>query len=303
MKIVSLLPSSTEIVYALGLGDDLVAVSHECDYPPSALLKPKITRARVDSNLPSHEIDQQVREQLHEAGSLYDLDFDLLNRLEPELILTQQLCSVCAVSYEYVKDAVKGLRCSPEVLNLEPMYLADIFENIRLVGCHTGRLERAEKFIASLQCRVEQVRHLVSRFDSRPKTFFLEWLNPPFCGGHWNGELVEMAGGVDTIAVVGKPSRRVKWEEIAAFSPEVVVISCCGFSLDRTLRETPQLSAISEWWQLPAVRNERVYVADGNQFFSRPGPRIIDSLEMLAVMIHPELAPEFNIPPTAFQKL
>lgn len=303
MKIVSLLPSATEIVYALGLGDDLVAVSHECDFPPEARSKPRITRALVDSNQPSETINREVREKLHEAGTLYDLDFELLERLQPDLILTQQLCSVCAVSYDYVKDAVKGLRHSPRVVNLEPMRLQDIFENIRTVARMTGRSEQGEAVISSLQRRVERVRSLISRVDSRPRTFLMEWLEPPFSGGHWNGELVEIAGGMDRIAKSGHPSRRVEWKEILDFAPEIVVISCCGFSIDRTLREVARLKRVDEWRCLPAVLNHHVFVADGNQYFSRPGPRIIDSLEMLAVMIHPELAPEYEIPTKAFLQL
>jgi iron complex transport system substrate-binding protein len=303
MRIVSLLPSATEIVYALGLGDDLVAVSHECDYPAAARTKPRITRALVDSDHASETIDREVREKLHETGTVYDLDFELLERLQPDLILTQQLCSVCAVSYDFVKDAVKGLVHSPQVVNLEPTCLQDIFENIRTVGRLTGRLRQVEAVIASLQCRVEKVESLVGRSLARPRTFLMEWLHPPFSGGHWNAELVEIAGGVDELAKAGQPSRRVEWKEILDFAPEVVVISCCGFSIDRTLREVVQLKGVKEWHRLPAVLNQHVFIADGNQYFSRPGPRIVDSLEMLAVMIHPELASVYQFPPDAFQKL
>jgi iron complex transport system substrate-binding protein len=303
MKIVSLLPSATEIVYALGLGDDLVAVSHECDYPPEARRKPRITRALVDSAQPSETIDHEVREKLHETGTLYDLDFELLKRLQPDLILTQQLCSVCAVSYDYVRNAVEGLVHSPQVVNLEPTSLQDIFENIQTVGGMTGHSKQAEAVIDSLQRRVERVRSLVLQTDRHPRTFLMEWLHPPFSGGHWNGELVEIAGGVDGIARVGQPSRRVEWKEILDFAPEIVVVSCCGFSIDRTRREVAQLKTVEEWHCLPAVLNQQVYIADGNQYFSRPGPRIVNSLEMLAVMIHPELASHYQFPPDAIQKL
>ena len=303
MRIASLLPSSTEIVYALGLGDDLVAVSHECDFPAEARSKPKLTRARVDSSRSSGEIDQLVAQSLHETGTLYDLDFDLLSRLQPDLILTQQLCDVCAVSYEYVKDAVKGLRHSPQVVNLEPLCLADILENIRVVGRLAGCLDRAEAHIKSLAARIEQVRTRTAAVGSRPRVFLMEWLNPPYCAGHWNGELVELAGGVDALSRIGRPSARVDWKKIADFAPEVVVISCCGFSLERALQEIPFLQTVEAWSHLPAVQNGRVFLADGNQFFSRPGPRIVDSLEMLAVMIHPALAEGFKFPPRCFQKL
>ncbi len=303
MRIVSLLPSSTEIVYALGLADQLVAVSHECDFPPDAQTKPKLTRALVDSRLSSMEIDQRVSKTLHESGTLYELDFDLLAPLQPDLILTQQLCDVCAVSYEYVKDAVQGLRCSPQVVNLEPTNLRGILENIRTVGRITDRQREAAEFISGLEQRIDGVRRAVSACNSRPRTFLMEWVDPPFCAGHWNGELVEIAGGHDELARIGRPSERVKWAEIAAFAPETVVISCCGFSLDRTLLEIPVLQKSKEWMELSAVQNHRVYVADGNQYFSRPGPRIIDSLEMLAVMIHPEVAREISVPDGAFRKL
>ncbi|MDD5541905.1 MAG: cobalamin-binding protein [Acidobacteriia bacterium] len=303
MKIASLLPSSTEIVYALGLGDELVAVSHECDFPPEAMNKPKMTRARVDSNLSSHEIDTLVSSTLHESGSIYDLDFDLLQKVQPDVILTQQLCDVCAVSYEYVRDAVKGLRSSPTVVNLEPTCLNDILENILTVGQLTGRQERAEKLVQDLKGRIDRVREAVARFNNHPRTLLMEWIDPPFCGGHWNGELVEIAGGVDRLAQFKKPSRRLTWEEIESFAPEIVVVSCCGFSIERTLRETPLLKNIEAWNRLPAVRQGRIFVADGNQYFSRPGPRIVDSLEMMAVMIHPDLASTLSIPADGFQKL
>ncbi|MGB7624794.1 MAG: cobalamin-binding protein [Terriglobia bacterium] len=299
MKIVSLLPSATEIVFALGLGDDLVTVSHECDYPAAARTKPRITRALVDSDQSCDSIDREVRGRLDEAGTLYDLDFELINRLQPDLILTQQLCTVCAVSYDYVKDAVKGLIHSPEVVNLEPMCLQDIFENIRTVGRMTGRSNQGEVVIDSLQRRVERVRSLVGRSPARPRTFLMEWLDPPFCGGHWNGELVEIAGGLDGIAKAGQPSRRVEWKEIFDFAPEIVVISCCGFSQDRTLREFASIKSLAEWQRLRADHRPQIFIVDGNQYFSRPGPRIVDSLEMLAVMIHPELESEFRIPPNA----
>lgn len=246
MKIVSLLPSATEIVYALGLGDDLVAVSHECDYPPAARSKPKITRALVNSDLSGQAIDHDVRGRLHEAGTLYDLDYKLLDQLRPDVILTQRLCNVCAVSYDEVRDAVGRSARSSEIVNLEPRSVGDILENIRDVGRLAGRWKESEEVIRNLQSRIERVRNLASKFRLHPKIFLMEWINPPYGAGHWNGELIQIAGGIDRLAGVGQPSRRVEWREILEFGPEIVVISCCGFSIERTLKEIPDLQKVKE---------------------------------------------------------
>ena len=290
MKIVSLLPSATEIVYALGLGDQLAAVTHECDYPPEAALKPVITRSVLPHGLSSGAIDEAVRGQLDESLSLYTIDPALLAEIQPDLILTQQLCDVCAVSFNDVTSAVRALpRPGPRVLNLEPTTFGDVLDTIRLVGLATGREAEADAVLTSLCGRIESVRERVMAAATRPRTVLLEWIDPLFCGGHWDPELVQIAGGVDLIGRMHKPSTQVSWESVRDFAPEVLVIAQCGFGIERSAQDMPALEALPGYADLPAVRDGRVYVANGSDYFSRPGPRLVESLEMLAALIHPDL--------------
>ncbi len=289
MRIVSLLPSATEIVAALGLTDHLVGISHECDYPEEIRDRPRVTRCEIHgSDLPSPAIDAWVRDTLASRGTLYTLHEELIRDLRPDLILTQQLCDVCAVNYGSVAAYAATLAVRPRLINLEPTRLADIYADIRMVAQAADVPERAERVIAELEQRVESVVSRIARTANRPKCFLMEWIDPPFCSGHWNPELVELAGGVDPIGRQGQPSRRVSWEEIHHADPDVVVLACCGFGVDRTRREMALLAGKTEWESLRAVRQGRVFVADGSTYFSRPGPRIVDSLEMLAYMLHPE---------------
>jgi iron complex transport system substrate-binding protein len=290
MKIVSLLPSATEIVCALGLGDALVAVTHECDYPPEALAKPHLTRSLLRPNLPSGAIDAEVRTQLvADAHSLYSIDRALLAELAPDLILTQQLCEVCAVAYDEVLEAVQSLPRRPAVLNLEPMSLDAVLADIERVGEATGTERRAGEVVAALRARIEHVQATVARAESRPIVAFLEWIDPLFCGGHWNPELVELAGGHDPVGRRHQPSVRVEWEQVRASQPQVLLISCCGLDEERTRQDLPILEALPGYAALPCVRSGRVHVVNGSAYFSRPGPRLVDSLEILAPLIHPEL--------------
>jgi len=290
MKIVSLLPSATEIVYALGLGDELAAVTHECDYPPEASRKPVITRSILPSGLGSGEIDEAVRGQLDQSHSLYAIDRALLAGIGPDLILTQQLCDVCAVSYNDVLEAVRSLPSpGPRVLNLEPNSVEDVLDTIRLVGLATGREAEADRVLVGLRGRVEEIRERAGRAGTRPRTVLLEWIEPLFGGGHWDPELVEIAGGVDAIGQRHEPSTQVSWESIRDFAPEVLVVAQCGFSVDRSAQDMPTLEALPGYADLPAVRAGRVYVVNGSDYFSRPGPRLVDSLEMLASLLHPHL--------------
>lgn len=288
--IVSLLPSATEIICALGLTDHLLAVTHECDYPEAARQKPWITRSRLPADLTSGEIDEAVRSQLDsDAHSLYTIDRELLAKLDPDLIVTQKLCEVCAVAYDEVLDAVRELPRQPVVLNLEPMSLRDVLEDIVRVGVAAGAEDAARRLVAEYQQRIERVRAAVARAGTRPRVGFLEWIDPLFCGGHWNPELVEIAGGVDGIGNKGAPSTRVEWERVREFAPEVLVISCCGFSAERAGQDLPILERLPGYADLPAVRAGRVHVVDGAAYFSRPGPRLVDSLEILARLVHPEV--------------
>lgn len=290
MKIVSLLPSATEIVCALGLADSLLAVTHECDYPSVVLAKPRITRSRLEPNLSSGAIDEAVRSQLDsDAHSLYTIDRKLLARIAPDLVITQKLCEVCAVNYDDVLDAVAELPRPPEVMNLEPMSLGDVFDDILRVGEAARRPRAAQMLVRQLEARVEEVRLTAEQAKTQPRVGFLEWIDPLFCGGHWNPELVELAGGIDGLGRLGQPSVRIEWEQVRELAPEVLVISCCGFSAARASEDLAILEAQPGWDSLPAVQAGRVHVVDGASYFSRPGPRLVDSLEMLASFVHPEL--------------
>lgn len=281
MRIVSLLPSATEIVCALGLEDSLVGVTHECDFPAAVRHLPRVTRTRIPQDLGSAAIDALVREQLASNGALYTLDMPVLESLRPDLLITQALCDVCAVAESEVTAAACSLPGQPRVLNLEPTTLGQVFECIALVGSATGRSDRAEAVIAALQARVATV---VDRAEvgGRPSVVVVEWLDPLFTCGHWTPELVHLAGGVEVMAAEGARSRVMSLEELRAAAPEVLVIACCGFDVERTMLELPAFLALPGVSDLPAVRAGRVHVIDGNAYLSRPGPRLVDSLEILS---------------------
>lgn len=289
MRIVSLLPSATEIVCALGLEDSLVAVTHECDYPPSVLDKPRITRSILPPGLSSGEIDAAVREQLGGAHSLYAIDRVLLAALAPDVILTQQLCAVCAVSYDEVLAAARLLTQMPCIVNLEPTTLADVWDDICRVGAATGREEAADRLTAGLRARVDAVRERAAQAETRPRTLLLEWLDPLFCGGHWDPELVEIAGGFDGLGRMHAPSTQISWKSVQEFAPEVLVVAQCGFGVERTAQDMAEFQRLPGYSALPAVQSGRVYIVNGSDYFSRPGPRLADSLEMLASIVHPGL--------------
>jgi iron complex transport system substrate-binding protein len=290
-RIVSLLPSATEIVCALGLADQLVGVTHECDYPPSVQGLPKVTQTLIPTDASSGEIDRLVRERLKATQALYTLDLPVLEALRPTLIVTQALCHVCAVAEEEVRAAACTLPGLPSVINLEPTTLTEVLASIRQVAQATGMQSEADTVIARLQARIAAVTRRSSGLTHRPRVAFLEWLDPPFSGGHWNPELVRLAGGIEGLGQAGQPSRTLRWDEVVAWQPEVAFIACCGFSVKRTRLDLPRLESVPGWQELPAVRTGRVYVTEGSHYFSRPGPRLVDSLEMLAHSLHPELHP------------
>jgi len=289
VRICSLLPSATELVFALGMGSFLVGVSHECDYPHEALRLPKVTRSNIPTELPSREIDSTVSTTLETQGTLYELDLPLLESLRPDLILTQQLCSVCAVSFDRVQEAVKNLPSRPTVLNLEPRSLEDIFENIHLVAKALGVESAGKALVNSLKQRVKAIRARTEGIRYRPRVFCMEWVDPPYCGGHWMKELVELAGGNDALANLHRPSYRIEWKRVLEFNPEIIVLTCCGFELNRAEQEASLLGGFEGVQELAAFQSGRIYATDGSHFFARPGPRIVESLEILAHLIHPEL--------------
>ena len=292
-RIVSLLPSATEIICALGLEDRLVGVTHECDYPASARTLPKVTHTLIPTDASSAEIDALVRDKLGAQSALYTLDMEMMERLAPDLIVTQALCDVCAVAESEVRAAACTLPGSPDVLNLEPETLDEVLECVQLVGEKTGIPDRARAVVEKLRQRVEAVVAAVRPAPTRPRVALLEWVDPPFSTGHWNPELIRLAGGMDGLGREGQKSVRLEWEQVTDWAPEVVLISCCGFTAERTLEELHLLQRVAGWDHVPAVREGRVYVTDGASYFSRPGPRLVDSLELLAHVIHPEL---FDLP-------
>jgi iron complex transport system substrate-binding protein len=295
VRIVSLLPSATEIAFALGLGEQVVAVSHECDFPPEARQRPAVTRSPLHGHhLSSAEIDRRTAEELRQGGTLYHLDVDRLAALAPDLILTQELCEVCAVAQPEVERAVRELGTAPRVLSLEPNTLGDALGTIEVVGATTGREAAAAALTAALQSRIERVRDAAATAPDRPRVFCMEWTDPPWVAGHWVPEMVALAGGEDVLGRPGAPSVRIDWERVVAAAPEVVVLMPCGYDLARTIADRPIVEALPGWATLPAVRSGRVFAVDGSSYFNRPGPRLVDGLELLAHLLHPE---RFAAPP------
>ncbi len=286
-RIVSLLPSATEIIYALGLSDNLVGVTHECDFPEGARTKPHLTASSLPRASSAAEIDRHVRTSLHQGSSLYALDADLLERLQPDLIVTQELCEVCAVSYEIVARAAKRLRGDPRIVSLEPSSLEDVFANIVTVGGLARRETEAATLVAELRARAARLaEHVVGRL--RPRTLVLEWTDPPMSGGHWTPGLVELAGGEPLLANPGANSQTLAWDAIAHADPDVVLVAPCGFGMDATLRAIADMKAIEAWRCLRAYRAGRIYAIDGNAYVNRPGPRLIDTAELFASALFDE---------------
>lgn len=290
MKIVSLLPSATEIVCHIGLGQQLVGVSHECDFPQAVTALPKVTQTLLTQPVGSSaDVDAQVRDLQKVKAALYSLDLDAIHRLQPDLIVTQSICDVCAVAEEEVLAAVETLPCNPLVVNLSPTTLDDIWPCMLRVGEAAGAVERAQKEICLLKERVATVGLRSQRATSVKRTILLEWIDPLFCAGHWNPELVQMAGGNELLGSLGQRSERVTWDQIRAADPEALVIACCGYSTTRAMQDVGFLKKQPGWESLACVQSGSAYVVDGSAYFNRPGPRLVDSLEVLASLLHPEL--------------
>lgn len=286
MRIVSLLPSSTEICFALGLGQSLVGVTHECDFPPQATYKTVMTRNLLQlEGAPPAEIDRHVRQALHEGSSLYALDQAALTRARPDVIITQELCEVCAVGYQQVLDAARVLPGRPTVLSLEPHTLPDVLRSFADVGQVTGARERAAELVRGLWARLDAIRGATAG-KPRPRVVCLEWLDPLMVAGHWVPEQVDGAGGIDVLGEPGARSRTVTPDEILAAQPEVILSMPCGFRLDESAAQLNSLAEFPGWRQLPAVKTGRVYALDGSWYFNRPGPRVVDGIEMLARILH-----------------
>jgi iron complex transport system substrate-binding protein len=289
-RIVSLLPSSTEIICALGLEASVVGVSHECDYPPSIVDRPRLTAPKINVHADSRTIDQEVRTLVRHGLSVYQIDTELLRTVQPDLIVTQDQCEVCAVSYAEVLEATRRvLGAQVEVLSLRPTLLQDIWDDIHLVGQATGHTHQADALLAGLFERVNTILAESILLRQTPRVAIIEWIEPLMLAGNWLPDMIQLAGGSDGLCKPGIQAPTVEWVTLQDYAPEVLVIAPCGYTLPQTLLELPTLQRLPGWGEMPAVQQGQVYAVDGKAYFNRPGPRIVDSLEILAGLIHPDL--------------
>jgi iron complex transport system substrate-binding protein len=289
VRIVSLVPHATELLFALGLDAEIVAVTHECDHPPAALELPHVTRDALPGGLSAGEIDAAVRERTSNGEAIYELDRDALASLAPELIVTQALCPVCAVSYDEVAEIARGLPSRPRVIALDPKTLGETLGDVRTLAQASDRRDAGVALVEQIAARIDRVK-LAVRAQPRPRVAALEWLDPLFVAGHWTPQLIELAGGTDALGLSGEPSQTVTWETVAAAEPELVVVMPCGYDAPRAQQE-----ALTHAEALASLNAHRVVAVDASAYFSRPGPRLIDGLELLAHIMHPAVAPP---PPT-----
>jgi iron complex transport system substrate-binding protein len=288
------------MAYALGLGGNLAGVSHECDFPPQARSKPAIVRPVIAlEKMSLREIDAAVSRRLRDGQSLYQVDEVLLRRLQPNLILTQNLCQVCAPSGNELTATLKLLQLKPEVVWMSPHSLEEIHQNLRDLGYATGRTHEAEEHIASDRARLDKIAARTRNLPRHPRVFCMEWADPIYCAGHWVPEMVEIAGGMDSLARKGADSVRIEWRDVLNWSPEILILSPCGFHLEKALQQISQLQSLPGWSELPAIRNGRVYAVDADSYFARPGPRVVNGTELLAHLFHPDLFP-WNGPTDAY---
>lgn len=299
MRVVSFLPSATEIVFALGAGEWLVGVTDKCNYPPEAEGKPKvITSALNTDGMSSAEIDKVVSEFLSRGESLYCVDTETLRAVKPDIILAQGICDVCAASNPEVESALEVVP-DAKVVWLNPSTLDDVINDIVRVAEALGLKERGEKLAANLRERLNAVKSKTQGIEKRPRVWVAEWVDPPYCCGHWVPQMVEIAGGVEGLGKVGQPSRRVRWDEVLEWQPEVIVLAPCGLKVEQTLRDAENLKRLPNWNELPAVKSRQVYAVDGD-YFTCPSLRLVDGVETLAHLLHPELFPKS---PVHFERL
>lgn len=287
MRVASLLPSATEMIHFADAADALVGVTHECDYPPGVEKLPKLTSTSIDShNMTSAEIDAAIGARLTDEGSIYALDAKLLRELAPDLVVTQGLCDVCAVSMDLVEKAVSGLSERPQVISLNPTSLGDVLDDTARLGNVLGRGEEVATRIAALRERLDRVGEAVSGL-ARPRVACIEWLDPPFSAGHWVPEMVRLAGGEEVLATPGERSARLTWDEVLEADPDLLVLMPCGFDAARAVEEARRLPELPGWPDLRAARGGRVWAVDANSYFSRPAPRLVEGIEVLARILHP----------------
>ncbi len=301
MRICSLLPSATEILYALELGDSVAGVTHECNYPPEARAKPVLVHPRVDPSLPPAVVDRQVTACMERGESIYSIDDEKLLSTAPDLIVTQDLCHVCAASPGDLASALSRLPRAPQVLSLSPRTLADVWTDIRRVGEATDRVSQGQALAAALERRVEVVQSVVADAP-RPRVAFLEWLDPPYNAGHWVPEMIDIAGGTDVLGRAGEPSARIEWTQVLRARPEIILVAPCGYTAERAAEEFKRTKLPPGWGDLPAVREGRIFALEANSYFSRPGPRLAAGIEILARLFHPHRA-SWQIPAGAVRPL
>ena len=302
MKLVSFLPSATEILYELGVGDDVLAVTHECNYPVEAKAKPRVIHSSFDpQKMSSQEIDKKVIELVSSGQDIYILDEQVLKKANPDLIVAQGICEVCSPYTREIDKAVSLLGGKPEVLVLDPKNLDDILQNIITVGEKVGRQDKAQDFVLQLQKRIFHIKD-TSKI-SRPKVLCIEWLDPLFSAGHWVPQMVDIAGGINGISSTGEKSRKMQIDEIIQFDPDIIVLMPCGFDVSRTILEYEKLSEDKQWKKIKAVNRGEVYAVNANEYFSKPGPRTVTGLEILAKIIHPDTFRNLQVPKQSIQKI
>jgi iron complex transport system substrate-binding protein len=302
MRICSFLPSATEILYELGLGDSVVGVTHECDFPSDASKKTVVVRSSFDaSKLTSEEIDSMIMHHVREGKDIYVVDDNALRNANPDLIVAQGLCEVCSPHMKELDRAMGILDKKPRVIVLDPHDLDEILVNIQQIAAAVGRESEGERIVRGLRNRIETVTSVASRAKHTPKVLCIEWLAPIFTAGHWVPQMVELAGAINGVSKRGEPSRRMSWDEVIEFDADIMVLMPCGFDVDRTMKELWRIENREEWKRLNAVKNKMVYATDAGSYFSRPGPRTVAGLEILAKIIHPDLFSNLNVPEGSFR--
>jgi iron complex transport system substrate-binding protein len=297
VRICSLVPAATEIVFALGLGDRVVGVTHECDWPPEATSRPAVTASLIESDrLTSLEIDRAVSEAAGNGKPLYAIDEERWRELEADVVLVQELCEVCAVSRDEVDGLVSARPIDAEVIDVSPTTLDGVLATITALGVRLGAEGAADELTGGMRARLDRVRAALADVDTIPRVFVCEWLDPPFSAGHWVPDMVGVAGGTDVASAPGEPSRRLAWDDVPALDPEVVVLAPCGFDLDRTITEIDIDTLRGPLLETAARREGKVFAVDASAYFSRPGPRLVDGVELLAHLLHPEAYSDPGLP-------
>lgn len=293
MRICSLVPAATEVLFALGLGDRVVGVTHECDWPPEAAAKPVVTASLIQTEeLSSAEIDRLVAETAWDGGPLYAIDEELWAEVDADVVVMQELCDVCAVSTDQVEGVLEARPLAVEVLDYSPTTLAGIGETIGSLGARLGAEGEAAGLADGMESRLERIAAALAGVETSPRVFVTEWLEPPYSAGHWVPDMISAARGTDVAGMSGEPSHRMRWPDVAALEPDVVVLAPCGFDLDRTLSEVVPLDLSAHLLGTPARQESRVFAVDANAMFSRAGPRVVDGVEALAHLLHPEEYPD-----------